>query len=171
MPLPFSKRDELYKEINERFVCLHDRRELRYRVIKGGSVAYVRQCPDCGDTSSPVKTSVALKEADGEPIPDYDENAENNYHRLKQEAFKEAERQLQGEVSTEYKEYLQSLEWDAKRRRVLRRAGGLCEGCLERPATQVHHHNYQNLGSEFMWQLSAVCNECHERLHTSKSSA
>jgi 5-methylcytosine-specific restriction endonuclease McrA len=29
----------------------------------------------------------------------------------------------------------------------------------------VHHHTYANVGDELMWQLVAVCRECHQKFH------
>ena len=42
----------------------------------------------------------------------------------------------------DYEEYLSTSTWRAKRDLVMARAGGQCEGCCERAATQVHHRNY-----------------------------
>jgi 5-methylcytosine-specific restriction endonuclease McrA len=64
-----------------------------------------------------------------------------------------------------YHEYLQSPEWRAKRDLVIRHADGLCQGCGIQPAEQVHHLTYQNIGNEFLWELRAVCRECHARVH------
>ncbi len=69
-------------------------------------------------------------------------------------------------VSTdEYDVYLASPEWQAKRAKILKRANGICEGCLERKATQVHHLTYEHVYHEFMFELIAVCDKCHARLH------
>jgi 5-methylcytosine-specific restriction endonuclease McrA len=48
---------------------------------------------------------------------------------------------------------------------VLKRDGDLCQACLVKPATEVHHRNYsQEFGQEFMFDLIAVCHECHEKI-------
>jgi len=64
-----------------------------------------------------------------------------------------------------YRVYMESAEWQAKRRRVLGRAHYLCEGCGTRKAEHVHHLTYVHFGNEFLWELVAVCEPCHERLH------
>jgi 5-methylcytosine-specific restriction endonuclease McrA len=64
-----------------------------------------------------------------------------------------------------YNAYLQGDEWRAKRVLVLRRADWTCEGCGNARATQVHHTTYDHAGNEFLWELVAVCDECHERFH------
>lgn len=64
-----------------------------------------------------------------------------------------------------YNLYLQSSEWTVARTNVLRRANGKCEGCGKNPAQQVHHLTYSHVGREFLWELVAICRECHLRLH------
>lgn len=64
-----------------------------------------------------------------------------------------------------YLEYLQSNEWFAKRAKVLDRDQYICQGCLSKTATQVHHLTYDNVFNEFLWQLVSICEECHKRKH------
>ncbi len=64
-----------------------------------------------------------------------------------------------------YDQYLQSPEWQARRRLVLRRAGGKCEGCRIRRAVQAHHLTYDRVGREMLFDLVAVCAECHNQIH------
>lgn len=64
-----------------------------------------------------------------------------------------------------YNAYLESEEWTTRRQHVLERAGGICEGCRDARATQVHHLTYKHVGRELLWELAAVCNDCHEALH------
>lgn len=64
-----------------------------------------------------------------------------------------------------YEAYLSSEPWREKRALVMKRAAGLCEGCGLRPAIQAHHVTYKHLTNEFLWELRAVCVECHKRIH------
>jgi hypothetical protein len=64
-----------------------------------------------------------------------------------------------------YDEYLESPEWDERRSRVLSRARGVCEGCRKEPATQVHHLTYERVGREMLFDLAAVCRDCHDCIH------
>jgi 5-methylcytosine-specific restriction endonuclease McrA len=61
-----------------------------------------------------------------------------------------------------YTAYLNSPQWAGRRRLVLERARGLCEGCRKRRATQVHHLTYRMAGEEMLFQLVAVCDDCHD---------
>lgn len=62
-------------------------------------------------------------------------------------------------------EYLASEKWQDIRRRVLARAGHTCEGCGINSATQVHHLTYEHVGHEFLFELLALCRDCHKRIH------
>jgi len=64
-----------------------------------------------------------------------------------------------------YNAYLKTPAWEKRRRLVFSRARGICEGCGEREATQVHHLSYEHVTRELLWELRAVCNGCHERIH------
>jgi hypothetical protein len=77
----------------------------------------------------------------------------------------EQRQQQQAEWRQWYEKYLQTDEWLDRRRRVLVRAGNVCEGCRQAPATQVHHLTYKHVGNEFLWELVAICRACHERYH------
>ena len=65
---------------------------------------------------------------------------------------------------TWYDKYLKSKVWRAKRTAVMHRAKGVCEACGEAPPQQVHHLTYDRVGREPLFDLVAVCRECHEQL-------
>lgn len=63
----------------------------------------------------------------------------------------------------DYKKYMRSKEWKAKRQEKLEVCDHKCEcegGCY-RKATQVHHLHYDTLGEESMEDLQALCPKCH----------
>jgi hypothetical protein len=73
-----------------------------------------------------------------------------------------------------YERYLQSPTWLERRHRVLQRAQGICEGCGNRRASEVHHRLYPQgtlpgspewIAAEKLFDLAAVCPECHADLH------
>lgn len=72
-----------------------------------------------------------------------------------------------------YGAYLESATWKTKRRRVLDRAKGTCEGCGEHRATQVHHMRYpacypgsaEWISQEKLFDLKAICKNCHSDIH------
>lgn len=73
-----------------------------------------------------------------------------------------------------YEEYLQSAEWLEKRRQVMRRCGGMCEGCGHRRARCVHHIRYPRgckpgsvewIEREKLFDLVGLCEDCHIHVH------
>jgi 5-methylcytosine-specific restriction endonuclease McrA len=68
-----------------------------------------------------------------------------------------------------YKDYLKSDKWKFIRRKVLTRANYTCEGCFDARATEVHHLHYKHVYNEFLWELVAICSDCHRRYHEKES--
>lgn len=87
-------------------------------------------------------------------------------YRREYEARKAAEDAAREQQNREwwasYNAYLRTPEWGKRRKLVFKRAGNVCEGCHERPASQIHHTTYAHVGNEPLWELRAVCHECHE---------
>ena len=65
--------------------------------------------------------------------------------------------------SEEYRAYLASDEWKARRLRAITLAGGCCQGCGAAPSDglDVHHRTYERLGDERDDDLLVVCRPCH----------
>jgi 5-methylcytosine-specific restriction endonuclease McrA len=151
--------------------CQHPTTELRRRTIASGQITYWHQCQTCGRFPG----NAVRKPDDADRIPDADATLQDRY-----EAQRAAERQEieQRHVRIQkrdranwwrwYTEYLDSPAWQSLRRAVMDRAQGICEGCRSRPATEVHHLTYDNVGNEFLWELRAVCDHCHRRCHPEK---
>ena len=66
---------------------------------------------------------------------------------------------------TSYKEYIVSNTWRNKRKRILKRAKGICERCKVVKAKQVHHKHYKTLYNERDKDLIALCGICHGTIH------
>lgn len=69
------------------------------------------------------------------------------------------------EQRNDYNQYMKSEEWQTLRRKVFARAKGICEGCGEAAATAVHHLTYERMGEEMLFDLVAVCQGCHDKIH------
>lgn len=69
-----------------------------------------------------------------------------------------------------YHEYLRTDDWKLKADRAKAAAGFQCEitwngvRCRNR-AAEVHHNNYRRVYHERPEDLTAVCRDCHRRLH------
>ena len=67
-----------------------------------------------------------------------------------------------------YREYLMSDDWRERRKELMEEAGGVCSDCGDK-ATQLHHENYDNLGSEELdIDVVALCTNCHKERHGNK---
>lgn len=139
--------------------CKCDRTVVRRRGIRGGSVQYVRQCLDCGEAvGSPVRQ-------DGNDVPAFDESLRQAI-RVNRAATIERIKEIERTTWWgHYQEYMASDDWQAVRQKALKRDGMQCQGCLDAPATDVHHRTYEHFGNEFVFELISLCRPCHERMH------
>lgn len=151
--------------------CKHDDIRLRYRYLSNHSLQYVGQCQRCGTATNAIRKQDALAAANGHEIPEFSEALREAAKQANKVASDERYEALFAQLAEQpgfwerYDEHLASERWQQIRGKVLRRAGGMCEGCLDNPATQVHHLSYKHLGHEFLWELVAICDTCHERCH------
>jgi 5-methylcytosine-specific restriction endonuclease McrA len=152
--------------------CPHDRTEIRRRVLKSGQVRYCRQCLTCGSGTVAVAQSNVPNIA---TVRDFDPSINEAYcttRARRQAVIKQKHIRLQKAEKAEwwrwYDEYLRSPAWRRKRKLVMDRSCGACEGCRSRPADHVHHLTYDHVGHEFLWELVAVCTGCHDRVHERK---
>lgn len=67
-------------------------------------------------------------------------------------------------LSPEYKQYMESDEWNDRRLKVLERDEYVCQACWAQRATEVHHLIYDHLFNEPLFDLVSVCHDCHEML-------
>lgn len=155
-------------EVSTRWSALacneHDLKLVR-RTLKNDSKAIVHQCIRCGmQVGSPVKR---LPEHDR--LQDFDSQIALEYSKTRKQQWREICREIdaraRAEWKREYHDYLKTPEWAEIRQSVLEREKHLCQGCRRSKATQAHHTTYQNVGSEFIFELVALCRPCHERYH------
>lgn len=164
----------------EKFRCDHSgQRELRKRTVKGGGIQFVEQCLRCGAAASNAFPRPKAIELNGgtEPHP-FDDGLEVKWSQ----ASKEGADKITGKYETLadfrlaefhnwYDVYLSSDDWEHKKSKVMQRANYLCEGCGDAKAQVVHHRTYKNVGNEFLFELVALCNPCHDRYHKSEGEA
>lgn len=146
--------------------CTHTSVELRKRTYSNQVMHYVDQCLKCGAQLQSHKrdsTIVVQAKLNG-GIAEFDDT-------LREIFFIRAEEKRQDQWGNDhdrwqawYAEYLESPKWKAKRAEVMRRDNFTCQGCHGR-ATLVHHLTYANVGDELLFQLIALCKDCHERIH------
>jgi 5-methylcytosine-specific restriction endonuclease McrA len=168
-----SRRDMSWEKIGDvaqtLFRCEHQNMRIVLTEFANDGSRYQRAqvrryCDDCGRlVGSALKNSLATTDT-----PQLTREEATRPERLWREYAeqREAEKQRQEEQwRADYENYLLSPEWDDKRALVLKRAKGVCEGCGSAPASQVHHLTYANCGNEFLWELVAICRDCHRNVH------
>ena len=173
----FDRRNRALHKHYQSTLCTHETTALAKRTVKNGAVQYVQQCQRCGDArSNPISREKALVQNGGTEPPAFSEEL-SKAHDAEREAgaeqiigkYKTREEFQRAEFREWYDKYLQSEEWAAIRAKVLTRANFTCEGCLDRPAVLAHHTSYEHVGNEFLFELLALCQSCHDRVHEEKT--
>lgn len=71
-----------------------------------------------------------------------------------------------GLKKTDYKEYINSIAWKNKAKKIRRRDGFVCRLCnAKNKELHVHHSTYQRLGRELDNDLITLCAPCHRKFH------
>lgn len=149
------------------WACTCSRTEVRYKTNRAGATTYYSQCVDCGQYSALKGASLPPAAKQGaEPV---DMALRESFWRARSMARDVAVRNARVRNDSAfwrwYDGYLSSAEWRERRRLVLDRAGGQCEGCGLTKATQVHHLTYERVGNEMLFDLVSVCESCHNAIH------
>lgn len=170
--------DNINNYVWEMFKCNdHPRQRMTYKTDTNMVVRYFYQCFKCGEKLKPVgKLGVRKLIDDGElkeeEIIPFDETIIKTRNELKSRIISEAlairARKDNEKKRNEYSAYISSPGWKIKRQMVLKRAGGRCEGCAVEPAQEVHHLHYHRFGNEMLFDLVAVCKNCHDKIHPDK---
>lgn len=147
---------------HQEFECEHTQTEIRYCILSNGSKQYFEQCLACGQK---IGSAIAhSKIPNKDDIIQFDEILRDNFdHRIRQRV-NQLRTQNQSDWWNEYTKYLTTDKWFQKRKAVLKRDKFLCQSCLLRTATQVHHLTYDHVFNEPLFDLVSVCEECHETI-------
>lgn len=149
------------------WVCRHEERTICVRTYINGSRIYGHQCLNCGSWGAVKKEAIdpSRRYPDYEPaIAERWNAARNQIHAERREADQIARDEEREQRKRDYALYLETPEWQERRRKVLVRAKGICEACLEARATEVHHETYAHVFDEPLFELRAICRDCHERI-------
>ena len=141
--------------------CKCEVKDLRYRVGDDKVRRVFWQCVLCGSLKQAPKSAENI----GGDTPPVDVELSNRYWKSRSSVYEEKQAAKKAEWWEKYHAYILSPEWGVKRAAVMARDKGICQGCLEKPAAQVHHLSYANLGNELLFELVALCKDCHTRAH------
>jgi hypothetical protein len=156
------------KRVDESINCVHKMRVVKNVGINGNTTFY-KQCAICGfkgprifnrDLSRQAMIFAGI----------LDKASEEKYYAMRQDIrhkLDDADRAKDYQNwNAWYEKYLQSTVWLEKHDLVMKRANGICEGCLKEKAVVVHHVTYDHAGSEYLFELVALCNGCHTSIHS-----
>lgn len=143
--------------------CEFSESELRFRRLANGGSQIVYQCLQCGRSASNPLSQASVPNY--KSLPAFDEVLPRQYDQSRSEEALNEKAENRAKWFSEHDAYLKTPEWKARRAAVMRRANGTCEGCGGQAATQVHHLTYDHWREEFLWELVAICDDCHERIH------
>ena len=167
--------EEVFSQVAEKYRCPHVEIEKRNKPDRNGRPLFAYQCVTYGERVGefiPVRT---LDKRQLSELPLWNKELEQTYWRqMLSEAYEKREQERTKELQRwrrKYDAYLSSPKWKVLRRKVLARAKGICEGCEERKATQVHHLTYERLGNEMLFDLVAVCDACQKQIHPQRKGA
>jgi 5-methylcytosine-specific restriction endonuclease McrA len=150
--------------------CQHKKTAVRWRIRSNQTGYWAEQCLTCGRQMRVLRKDAP--EVQGQEQVPFDFALEEAYGRLRQDFYdqkREEENQKREEARlawwAQYNAYLESPAWKSRRKRVLERDDHICQACLLRTATQVHHLTYAHVFREPLFDLIAVCESCHYSLH------
>ena len=70
-----------------------------------------------------------------------------------------------GKVSASYLEYLNSPEWEVRRKITYEYWGGRCAACYSDGLVDAHHRTYKRFKNELDTDLILLCRTCHKKFH------
>lgn len=153
-------------------LCAHTKCNRVERILSNGSTVNYTQCQHCG-------WGKAIKKEKPEPTESWEGNSQDIRNLVfkvsglmnpldgafQMDDFDKQRKTKSKDFWEKWEAHIGSDAWRATRRKVIARAGGICEGCLDAPIQEVHHKNYNHLGDEFCFELIGLCSKCHSRFH------
>ena len=172
-----------------KLLCSHEKTEYRKRQDSLKRPLIASQCTKCGKNTSNFVSAKKFSKEEIDAMPQWDDELEvscrakikaksgerhlelKEQRALQKELQREQYIKQEAERQSAYARYINSAEWQELRRKVIARANGKCEGCGNQPAANVHHLTYQRFGKEMLFDLAAVCKDCHKAIHKQSTVA
>lgn len=166
-PPPEFNHSEEWVALSKAFECLHENMKPRWKNERKQQVW--RQCLSCGASIGTAIKHATLSQSELSSLEVWDETLAKTRSELFSQAYEMRKQEKDAAWWAWYEAYLNSPAWKVKRDAALKRDHYHCQGCLEKPATQVHHLTYRHVGNELLFELTSVCNECHGAAHPYKN--
>jgi 5-methylcytosine-specific restriction endonuclease McrA len=162
-------KERLHRQIESEFACEHSLSAVVVLIAKNNHPHFRRQCLNCGRRLGNIKHA-ELSQEEMKNAPRIDESLESNFWKRRSVRYSELEKQMlheeNQEFDREYEAYRKTEKWQRLRGKVLARDKFICQGCgSANRAIDVHHLTYDRFKDEMLFDLIAVCRDCHTRLH------
>ena len=141
--------------------CAHVSRTPVFSNASNGVRMWRLQCDQCGGGMLGLKKTDPLC---AKAIPKREHPVELQWREREAELARKRQVE-QDEWWGRSRAYLKSPEWIKRRRLVIERENGLCEGCRLQPGAHVHHKTYARFGQELLIDLALLCEDCHAIVH------
>jgi len=157
--------------------CEHARKNIVWSTVNAagepleGAKQLRYQCTDCGKLlANQLPHHLATPDTPNVDLATLKRCREREEQEWRDRAqFYEEKREREHQEWLEaHSEYLQTDEWQEKREAVLEREDNLCQGCRAALAAHIHHLSYEHWRDELLFELVALCEDCHERAHRRK---
>lgn len=152
--------------INDK-LCLHDRRGKTPIKFKLSNGAYQLRlfCPICKilESKSQKQSDYNLekiKETTFENFEKYKKIIQDKESKEFSELLANLRSNKVKSIREIYNTYIKSDAWKEKRNFVLLRDQNICQICGKK-AMDIHHLTYAHLEREYLFELIALCRECH----------
>ena len=155
---------ETHPELDQPSPCTHRNIQLVRFKNAAGIWMYQHQCQICGESTSDFLAYASLSD-EQRKCRLRNEDLRTQFCKQRAELWAKWRRGKNQAWWTWYAEYLESQVWKERREAVLQRAGGWCEACRYARAVMAHHLTYKRAGREPLFDLVAVCEDCHRELH------
>lgn len=159
--------EAIYQQVETEFACDCSSTVIAFRDCSNGVRQFVRQCLGCGKTTSALRKAELTVTEKALALP-INEGLKERRWKDRSQRLSELRDELTAREKAEwwkkYNAYLRSPTWISKRDRVLERDNYLCQACLKRRATQVHHITYRHVFNEPLFELESVCEFCHQAI-------
>ena len=164
----FNSKFEIESFVHQEMKCLHNRKDICFILSTNGKKHFYYFCKNCGEKMQPQQKHEYVEVFyDLNKINEYDDKIKTYFNECIQNRIKVLTEKWEELRNQEYRNYLTTYAWADKRAKVLQRAKFTCEGCGTNPATQVHHLHYRRIYKEMLFDLVAVCEQCHQQIHES----
>lgn len=171
-------RDSIQK-VYEMSFCNHDSgTKLMVKITSNGQSRYYLVCLGCGEKRT-VKRGELTSAQISKSTPYDDKLIKSLQEPIKEirsaeiakaeSVYVEIAEARQAVQQDRYNQYLLSDEWKSKREIVIKRCGGICQGCGINKVEHIHHLTYERLFDEMLFDLVGVCRSCHQKIHPEKA--